>query len=109
MYADDDNIASVYVCVCECADTDWFLLCRGWAWTRAILGLQVEELHLCGEPRSLPVCISIFVCACACVCVHVSMWNASMCIHPVRKRICMNIYMEHYCVHQLQQKRICCV
>ncbi|GJQ10189.1 hypothetical protein GpartN1_g1980.t1 [Galdieria partita] len=25
---------------------------RAWAWTRAILGLAVEELHLCGDPSS---------------------------------------------------------
>lgn len=22
---------------------------RGWAWTRALLGLRAEEIHLCGE------------------------------------------------------------
>jgi ATP-dependent RNA helicase SUPV3L1/SUV3 len=22
---------------------------RGWAWTRALLGVQAEEIHLCGE------------------------------------------------------------
>jgi ATP-dependent RNA helicase SUPV3L1/SUV3 len=22
---------------------------RGWAWTRALLGLMAEEIHLCGE------------------------------------------------------------
>ncbi|MCO5577034.1 hypothetical protein L7F22_030856 [Adiantum nelumboides] len=26
---------------------------RGWAWTRALLGLQAEELHLCGDPSAL--------------------------------------------------------
>ncbi|XP_034825459.1 ATP-dependent RNA helicase SUV3 homolog, mitochondrial [Maniola hyperantus] len=26
---------------------------RGWAWTRAVLGLQAEELHLCGESGSI--------------------------------------------------------
>ncbi|XP_026746413.1 ATP-dependent RNA helicase SUV3 homolog, mitochondrial isoform X2 [Trichoplusia ni] len=26
---------------------------RGWAWTRAILGLQAEEIHLCGEPGAI--------------------------------------------------------
>ncbi|EME31361.1 ATP-dependent RNA helicase (mitochondrial) [Galdieria sulphuraria] len=25
---------------------------RAWAWTRALLGLAVEELHLCGDPSS---------------------------------------------------------
>ena len=28
---------------------------RGWAWTRAILGLPAREIHLCGEPRALEV------------------------------------------------------
>lgn len=23
---------------------------RGWAWTRALLGVIAEEVHLCGEP-----------------------------------------------------------
>jgi ATP-dependent RNA helicase SUPV3L1/SUV3 len=26
---------------------------RGWAWTRAVLGLPAREVHLCGETRSL--------------------------------------------------------
>lgn len=26
---------------------------RGWAWTRALLGLKAEEVHLCGEPGAL--------------------------------------------------------
>ncbi|KAH7425485.1 hypothetical protein KP509_11G056800 [Ceratopteris richardii] len=33
--------------------------CRGWAWTRALLGLQAEELHVCGDPSALPVVRSI--------------------------------------------------
>ncbi|KAJ6112964.1 Helicase C-terminal [Penicillium capsulatum] len=28
---------------------------RGWAWTRAVLGTQVSELHLCGETRTVPL------------------------------------------------------
>lgn len=28
---------------------------RGWAWTRAVLGLPARELHLCGEERALPI------------------------------------------------------
>ena len=28
---------------------------RGWAWTRAVLGLPVEELHICGEVRAMAV------------------------------------------------------
>ncbi|KAJ5832786.1 hypothetical protein N7474_001097 [Penicillium riverlandense] len=28
---------------------------RGWAWTRAFLGAQVSELHLCGETRTVPL------------------------------------------------------
>ncbi|KAI8485589.1 ATP-dependent RNA helicase supv3l1, mitochondrial [Branchiostoma belcheri] len=26
---------------------------RGWAWTRALLGLCAEEIHLCGEPAAI--------------------------------------------------------
>lgn len=26
---------------------------RGWAWTRALLGLIAEEVHLCGEPGAI--------------------------------------------------------
>ena len=26
---------------------------RGWAWTRTVLGLAAEELHICGEARSV--------------------------------------------------------
>jgi ATP-dependent RNA helicase SUPV3L1/SUV3 len=25
---------------------------RGWAWTRAFLGLIADEIHVCGEPGS---------------------------------------------------------
>ena len=28
---------------------------RGWAWTCALLGLQVKELHVCGEPTAVPL------------------------------------------------------
>lgn len=28
---------------------------RGWAWTQALLGTQVSELHLCGETRTVPL------------------------------------------------------
>ncbi|KAI8846987.1 P-loop containing nucleoside triphosphate hydrolase protein [Chytridium lagenaria] len=28
---------------------------RGWAWTQALLGLQAEEIHLCGEPTAIPL------------------------------------------------------
>lgn len=28
---------------------------RGWAWTQAFLGLQVREVHLCGEARTVPL------------------------------------------------------
>lgn len=26
---------------------------RGWAWTRALLGLMAEEIHLCGEAGTI--------------------------------------------------------
>ena len=28
---------------------------RGWAWTRALLGLPAQEIHVCGEPAALPI------------------------------------------------------
>ncbi|KAL2623078.1 hypothetical protein R1flu_003283 [Riccia fluitans] len=28
---------------------------RGWAWTRAFLGLQADEIHVCGDPSALPL------------------------------------------------------
>ena len=28
---------------------------RGWAWTQAVLGARVKELHLCGETRAVPL------------------------------------------------------
>ena len=28
---------------------------RGWAWTRALIATRARELHLCGEPRVLPL------------------------------------------------------
>ncbi|KAA0154787.1 hypothetical protein FNF29_02316 [Cafeteria roenbergensis] len=28
---------------------------RGWAWTRALLGVQAREVHVCGDPASAPV------------------------------------------------------
>ncbi|KAJ3096265.1 hypothetical protein HDU97_006070 [Phlyctochytrium planicorne] len=33
---------------------------RGWAWTQAVLGLQVDELHLCGEPTAVPLLERLF-------------------------------------------------
>lgn len=32
---------------------------RGWAWTRAVLGSRATELHLCGEPRAVPLIQSL--------------------------------------------------
>lgn len=28
---------------------------RGWAWTRAFMGTRVQELHVCGETRTVPL------------------------------------------------------
>jgi ATP-dependent RNA helicase SUPV3L1/SUV3 len=28
---------------------------RGWAWTQAFLGIQADEVHLCGEARTVPI------------------------------------------------------
>ena len=32
---------------------------RGWAWTQALLGLQADEIHLCGSPAMLPIIKSL--------------------------------------------------
>jgi ATP-dependent RNA helicase SUPV3L1/SUV3 len=32
---------------------------RGWAWTRALLGLRARELHLCGDPAAEPLVRSL--------------------------------------------------
>ncbi|XP_054009082.1 ATP-dependent RNA helicase SUV3 homolog, mitochondrial [Hylaeus anthracinus] len=32
---------------------------RGWAWTRALLGLVADEIHLCGEVAAIPIIESI--------------------------------------------------
>ena len=35
---------------------------RGWAWTRALLGVAAEEVHLCGEPAALELIQEIALC-----------------------------------------------
>ena len=36
---------------------------RGWAWTRALLGIAAEEIHVCGEAAAIDIvreiCLSI--------------------------------------------------
>ncbi|XP_076220811.1 suv3 RNA helicase isoform X2 [Nomia melanderi] len=32
---------------------------RGWAWTRALLGIAADEIHLCGEQAAIPIVQSI--------------------------------------------------
>lgn len=32
---------------------------RGWAWTRALLGLKAKEIHLCGEESAVHLIDSI--------------------------------------------------
>jgi ATP-dependent RNA helicase SUPV3L1/SUV3 len=32
---------------------------RGFAWTRALLGLKADEIHLCGDPSVLSIVESI--------------------------------------------------
>ncbi|CAG7836861.1 unnamed protein product [Allacma fusca] len=34
---------------------------RGWAWTRALLGVVAEEVHLCGEPAAIELVRNILV------------------------------------------------
>ena len=35
---------------------------RGWAWTRALLGVAAEEVHLCGEPAALELVQEMALC-----------------------------------------------
>ncbi|XP_043219384.1 ATP-dependent RNA helicase SUV3 homolog, mitochondrial-like [Amphibalanus amphitrite] len=35
---------------------------RGWAWTRALLGVAAEEVHLCGEPAALELIQEMALC-----------------------------------------------
>ena len=59
--------ATHMACTVEMAPTEELLDCavldevqlladpqRGWAWTRAYMGLAAKELHVCGEPAALP-------------------------------------------------------
>jgi ATP-dependent RNA helicase SUPV3L1/SUV3 len=63
--SEDTHPASHVSCTVEMASVDRRLDCgvideiqllgsqdRGWAWTRALLGLQCRELHLCGDVSS---------------------------------------------------------
>ncbi len=34
---------------------------RGWAWTRALLGVVAEEVHLCGEAAAIELVKSILI------------------------------------------------
>ncbi|KAJ3021812.1 hypothetical protein HKX48_007695 [Thoreauomyces humboldtii] len=32
---------------------------RGWAWTQGVLGIQADEIHLCGEPTIIPLIMAM--------------------------------------------------
>ena len=34
---------------------------RGWAWTRALLGVQAEEIHVCGEAAAVDLVREIMI------------------------------------------------
>lgn len=34
---------------------------RGWAWTRALLGIQAKEIHLCGETGTIELINSLML------------------------------------------------
>lgn len=34
---------------------------RGWAWTRALLGVVADEVHICGEPAAIDLIKNIMV------------------------------------------------
>lgn len=33
---------------------------RGWAWTRALLGIPADEIHLCGEAAAIDLVRFLF-------------------------------------------------
>lgn len=35
---------------------------RGWAWTRALLGLCAREVHVCGEEAAIPLVEELTLC-----------------------------------------------
>ncbi|XP_066587588.1 ATP-dependent RNA helicase SUV3 homolog, mitochondrial [Prorops nasuta] len=43
---------------------------RGWAWTRALLGIAAEEIHLCGETAAIDLIQSICATTCEEVEIH---------------------------------------
>lgn len=34
---------------------------RGWAWTRALLGIPADEIHVCGESAAIDL-VYIYIC-----------------------------------------------
>ncbi|GJR77076.1 DExH-box ATP-dependent RNA helicase DExH18, mitochondrial [Tanacetum coccineum] len=50
-----DKVNSVEVVVLMRFKVVGFVLYRGYAWTRALLGLQADEIHLCGDPSVLGI------------------------------------------------------
>lgn len=64
----DPEGAAFTACTIEMLDTEIFYDCgiidefqlvgdfsRGWAWTRAFLGMQAKQVHLCGSPSMLDI------------------------------------------------------
>jgi len=42
---------------------------RGWAWTRALLGIPADEIHLCGEAAAIEL---VYLLSLYCITNHIS-------------------------------------
>jgi ATP-dependent RNA helicase SUPV3L1/SUV3 len=47
---------------------------RGWAWTRALLGVPARTLHVCGDPAVLPLLEKIAGETGRCLCTFEAGW-----------------------------------
>lgn len=58
---------------------------RGWAWTRALLGLNAKEVHICGEASAIGLVNELAIAAGEEV--EVRLWNISN-LQAVISQIC---------------------
>lgn len=71
---EDGTTASHVACTVEMASTNSHFqvavideiqmladLSRGWAWTRALLGIAAEEVHICGDPSAIEIVRSLML------------------------------------------------
>jgi len=58
---------------------------RGWAWTQALLGVAAQELHLCGEERTVPLIRAL--CASVGDTVHVHHYERLSPLHMAKESL----------------------